>query len=160
MSDFLTRWSRRKRAANVQMPAAQPPAVDPVTPRSGDGQPAETMAGERTPLPDISEIAADTDIKGFLAPDVAPELRKAALRRAWAADPAVRDFVGPARDYGYDWNSPGGVPGFGPLAPAAAARAVVTVGEMLSRMERTQVEELRHASPDVGGHPTTEESTT
>jgi hypothetical protein len=33
----------------------------------------------------------------------------------WALDPAIRDFVGEARDYAYDWNAPGGVPGSGPL---------------------------------------------
>ena len=30
-------------------------------------------------------------------------------------DPAIRDFVGHARDYAYDWNTPGGVPGSGTI---------------------------------------------
>jgi hypothetical protein len=33
----------------------------------------------------------------------------------WSLDPKIRDFIGDARDYAYDWNTPGGVPGYGPL---------------------------------------------
>jgi hypothetical protein len=33
------------------------------------------------------------------------------MRRVWAADPGIRDFVGPA-DYAWDYNAPDGVPGF------------------------------------------------
>ena len=33
----------------------------------------------------------------------------------WALDPKIRDYVGEARDYAYDWNTPGGVPGSGPV---------------------------------------------
>jgi hypothetical protein len=39
------------------------------------------------------------------------------LRKSWALDPAVRNYVSPALDYAYDWNAPGGVPGAGELAP-------------------------------------------
>ena len=42
------------------------------------------------------------------------ELRLAALRRAWVADPKVRDFVG-LNDYDFDFHTPGAIPGFGPL---------------------------------------------
>jgi hypothetical protein len=35
----------------------------------------------------------------------------------WTLDPAIRDFVGHARDYAFDWNAEGGVPGTGPLGP-------------------------------------------
>ena len=33
------------------------------------------------------------------------------LRKSWALDPAIRNYVNPALDYAYDWNTPGGVPG-------------------------------------------------
>jgi hypothetical protein len=36
----------------------------------------------------------------------------------WSLDPAIRDYVGDARDYAYDWNTPGGVPGFGAIEPS------------------------------------------
>jgi hypothetical protein len=35
----------------------------------------------------------------------------------WALDPAIRDRVGDALEYAYDWNIPGSVPGSGPLLP-------------------------------------------
>ena len=42
------------------------------------------------------------------------ELTRAALRRAWAADPRIRDFVGLAEN-DWDFNAPGAIAGFGPL---------------------------------------------
>jgi hypothetical protein len=53
-------------------------------------------------------------VSAFLRPGVPADLTQAALRRAWVADPAIRDFVGPAEN-AWDFNAPGGVPGFGPL---------------------------------------------
>ena len=44
-----------------------------------------------------------------------PALRNAALRKVWTLDPAVRNYVGEALDYAYDWNTPGGIPGFGEI---------------------------------------------
>jgi hypothetical protein len=45
-------------------------------------------------LPPIAAIDAGSDIRAFLAAGVPAELTRAALRRAWSADPAIRDFVG------------------------------------------------------------------
>jgi hypothetical protein len=47
-----------------------------------------------TALPPIWSIGAGSDVRAFLAADVPAELKRAALRRAWATDPTVRDFVG------------------------------------------------------------------
>jgi hypothetical protein len=96
----FARWARRKRAAQGTPAAA---TVHPDTP-----PPA---------LPAIEEITALTDIRGFLHPGVSAELRKAALRRAWLVDPAVRDFAGPARDYDFDWTRAEGLPAGGPITP-------------------------------------------
>jgi hypothetical protein len=41
-------------------------------------------------------------------------LMQAALRRVWASDPAIRDFVGIAENQ-WDFNDPTAIPGFGPL---------------------------------------------
>jgi hypothetical protein len=69
-------------------------------------------------LPSLEELTADTDITVFLRKGVPESLRNAALRRMWSLDPKIRDFVSEAREYAYDWNTPGGVPGFGgPLPP-------------------------------------------
>jgi hypothetical protein len=65
-------------------------------------------------LPPIESIGADTDVSAFLRPGVPADLAQAALRRAWVADPAIRDFVGLAEN-AWDFTAPGGVPGFEPL---------------------------------------------
>ncbi|MGH6728375.1 MAG: DUF3306 domain-containing protein [Pseudolabrys sp.] len=49
-----------------------------------------------------------------VAPGAAPELTRAALRRAWSADPAIRDFIGLIGN-AWDFNDPRGVPGIGPM---------------------------------------------
>jgi hypothetical protein len=65
-------------------------------------------------LPSIDAITADTDIIAFLQSGVPAELTRAALRRAWTSDPAIRDFIGVAENQ-WDFNDPNGAPGFGPL---------------------------------------------
>src|SRR5437016_14670108 len=123
--NFIARWSRRKRhAADDPKPAvACPPAAASTEsaeqPRDkSDPAPVVSGASEAgfdvTKLPSVDTITADTDIRAFLAPGVPTELTRAALRRAWAADPKVRDFVGLA-DYDWDFNTPGAIPGFGLL---------------------------------------------
>ena len=65
-------------------------------------------------LPPIESITAETDIRGFLAAGVPSELTRAALRRSWACDPKIRNFVGLA-DYDWDFNAADSMAGFGPL---------------------------------------------
>jgi hypothetical protein len=48
-------------------------------------------------------------------------LTRAALRRAWSADPTIRDFIGLSEN-SWDFNAPGGVPGFGSLTAEDARR--------------------------------------
>jgi hypothetical protein len=79
-------------------------------------------------LPSIETITVNTDIRGFLQKRVPVELTRAALRRAWASDPAIRDFIGIAENQ-WDFNDPDALPGFGPLQqgdnlPALLARAL------------------------------------
>ena len=73
----------------------------------------------------LKQIAADTDIGAFLQSGVPAELTRAALRRAWASDPAIRDFIGIAENQ-WDFNDPDAIPGFGPLPAADSAPAVLT----------------------------------
>ena len=55
-------------------------------------------------------------------------LRNAALRKSWALDPAIRNYVNPALEYAYDWNTPGGVPGTGEIgAGMDVARMVLQI---------------------------------
>ena len=110
---FLARWSRRKRNA-----AARPDAEkDPPPSAAEHAKPASPTTGEpppATPLPPMESIGSSSDIKAFLAPGVPPELTLAALRRAWTADPAIRDFIGLSEN-AWDFNAPEGVGGFGSL---------------------------------------------
>ena len=127
MSDcegFLARWSRRKHAAAPQHgPVASPS-------KHADAQPLAGMAGaasqsepvvDLAELPAIEAIGADSDIRAFLAPGVPATLVRAALRQAWSADPAIRDFVGLSEN-AWDFTASAGVPGFGSLAAEDAQR--------------------------------------
>lgn len=124
---FLQRWSRRKQEAARAMPAVAKPDPEAEaraaeaaaeTRRRADAEEAE-RAELLARLPRLEDLAADSDFRQFMHPLVPPALRSAALSRMWNLDPAIRDFVGPARDYAWDWNVPGGVPGGGP-APSLA----------------------------------------
>src|SRR6266446_6993992 len=108
MSDeeFLARWSRRKREARAAVDAP-PPAEPAETPDPAPSATAENPANAEVDLanlPPVESITAATDVTVFLRQGIPPELSRAALRRAWAADPAIRDFV-----------DPHAMPGFGPL---------------------------------------------
>src|SRR5205807_6600135 len=103
---FLARWSQRKHEAKR----------DGAAPAAESAVPAEPVAEaepefDLSSLPKLEEMTATTDITGFLRKGVPEHLRNAALRKSWALDPAIRNYVNPALDYAYDWNTPGGVPG-------------------------------------------------
>ena len=65
-------------------------------------------------LPPIESIGTGSNIRPFLASGVPADLMRAALRRAWSTDLAIRDFIGLSEN-SWDFNAPGGVPGFGSL---------------------------------------------
>jgi hypothetical protein len=145
---FLTRWSRRKREADEAAPETRPiaseehaPAKPPdqdqvsepsaVEPKATAAKPPEAKPPEAKPpevdlsaLPSLESISATTDIRPFLQPGVPAELTRAALRRAWVADPAIRDFVGLAEN-AWDFTAPDTVPGFGSSVPADVARRLL-----------------------------------
>lgn len=109
MSDsetFLSRWLRLKRESEASLPPADAPS--PAAP---------SPAFDPASLPPIESIVADSDIQLFLHDGVPAELTRAALRSAWTADPAIRDFVGIAENQ-WNFNDHGGIPGFGPLEAA------------------------------------------
>ena len=75
-------------------------------------------------LPPIEAIEAQTDITVFLQKRVPDESRLAALRRAWTADPAIRDFKG-LQESDWDFNDPDSIPGFGKLGPDVDVRRML-----------------------------------
>ncbi|MGB9044374.1 MAG: DUF3306 domain-containing protein [Pseudolabrys sp.] len=139
MSDqekFLTRWSRRKRdTADENARAEQPTAADDsakqeikcdqsivTRPRESEAPPAPGF--DLTKLPSLESIGANSDITAFLQPGVPSALKHAALRRAWAADPAIRDFVGLAEN-AWDFTDPEAMVGFGGLDPKYDVKKIV-----------------------------------
>lgn len=136
--NFIARWSRRKAEATEEQadPVAAPPdatapgdqqepaapaAAKPVQASSQAPSQAAPPAIDPATLPPIESIVAGTDIKAFLQAGVPAELTRAALRRAWAADPSIRDFIGLSEN-SWDFTAPDGVPGFGPLSAEDASR--------------------------------------
>ncbi len=130
---FLARWSRRKRKAAAAQ--AEPVTEQPAAPAATASEKSEPPIAPPVPrsqpqpaaeLPPIDSIDSGTDIRAFLEQGVPQDLARAALRRAWSSDPAIRDFIGLSEN-AWDFNAPEGVPGFGPFAPDAARQLVAQV---------------------------------
>ena len=83
-------------------------------------------------LPTIDDLTSASDIKAFLDPRVPATLRDAALQRAWTLDPAIRNFIEVAENQ-WDWNTPGGAPGYEPLEDAKLVAQLLdhAVGAMM-----------------------------
>ena len=123
--DFLSRWSRRKqqvareaaslkesgKVAKTEDAVRVPPAGDTASPA-----PAEEPLFDLSKLPSLDSIGPDTDVSLFMQPGVPAALSRAALRRAWSADPAIRDFIG-LSEHSWDFTKPDSISGFGPLLP-------------------------------------------
>lgn len=134
--DFFSRWSKRKRAIVRENPPATVPvgseavggeAVESeAAPLAGELSEGETLSPEElAKLPSLDSLTAQTDLTQFLRAGVPIVMRKAALRRMWSLDTNIRDYVSEAREYAYDWNVVGGVPGNGPLLPTDDIKAML-----------------------------------
>lgn len=129
---FLSRWARRK----AEVARADRPSPQEAAPSNLEAAPPAEAAAEPTPdeitpeelaaLPAPEELTAEHDVAAFMRRGVPAALRQAALRRMWALDPAIRDYVDPAREYAYDWNVAGGVPGAGDLPPGMDVEAAAS----------------------------------
>jgi hypothetical protein len=106
---FLARWSQRKR--ETKAPERQAPVADADVPPRPAAESDAAQQFDLSSLPKLEDVTEATDITGFLRKGVPEHLRNAALRKSWALDPAIRNYVNPALEYAYDWNTPGGVPG-------------------------------------------------
>jgi len=138
---FLARWSQRKQEA--KQPEPKPDAPVAPAPEIPSGPVAEVEAEpeaepefDLSSLPTLEELTESTDITAFLKKGVPEHLRNAALRKSWALDPAIRNYVNPALEYAYDWNKPGGVPGGGELD------AGVDVARLVSQIMGDPVAEI------------------
>lgn len=99
---FLSRWSRRKQAVREGQalppePAAAPPGAEPVpaapvASASSAASPASALPPadaprDSTPSPtldDVARLTPEADFSRFVAPDVASEVRNAAVKKLFA----------------------------------------------------------------------------
>lgn len=138
---FLSRWSRRKRGEEVPEPTPTPVveakpelAPDPVPEPVAEAPPPEPEFDIST-LPPIDSLDASSDFTVFLKPGVPQALRTAALRKAWLADPLIRDYMSPL-DYAWDFNTPGGLPhGFSNVLAETGEALRKLVNQAIGEME-------------------------
>ena len=167
LENIVSRWARLKRDSDVQRKAEavadtlRPSAVE-VSVGSAEAviaQPRIDAAADEpfdpASLPSIETITANTDIRGFLQSRVPAELMRAALRQAWASDPAIRDFIGIAENQ-WDFNSPNAIPGFGPLVvtgnvPAVPVQALGRSDKLAEMMPEMPVS-VEQSLPPVTDH--------
>jgi hypothetical protein len=154
--NFLERWSRKKTEA-VREPDNHPAADTrrddeaPSPPSSAKLEPSPAVAKptfDLSKLPALDSITSASDVRAFLMPGVPPELTRAALRRAWTADPAIRDFVGLAEN-AWDFTDPNAVPGFGDIPIGYDLKQMVAevFGELERRIEQSDNSGADHAQP-------------
>jgi hypothetical protein len=139
---FLSRWSQRKQEA--KQPDRDVPAPDADAPSAPVAESGAEPEFDLSSLPKLEDLTATTDITAFLRKGVPESIRNAALRKAWALDPAIRNYVNPALDYAYDWNTPGGVPGSSEIgAGMDVARLVSQImggGESVTELQGSAAE--------------------
>jgi hypothetical protein len=84
------------------------------------------------------------------------ELARAALRRVWTADPAIRDHIGLSEN-SWDFNAPGSVPGFGPLEMTDELRQAVDLmlGHPAERPEAVGNAHTAEAAPQQAANDAT-----
>jgi Protein of unknown function (DUF3306) len=124
---IFTRWSRLKQEAAEGSRKVGEPEQPEVknSPNAAETTDIEEAAVDLSQLPSLDSIDATTDLRGFLAAGVPTHLRNAALRRAWSADPAIRDFIGPNENF---WDHTTGlVQGFKQLASDASSQLLAQV---------------------------------
>jgi hypothetical protein len=119
--EFLARWSQRKLNPPTEKPAPAEKAPMPAADRNAAATAPTDPAFDITTLPSLESITANSDIRAFLQRGVPAALSRAALRRAWSADPAIRDFVGLSEN-SWDFNAPDSIPGFGSIDSADVRR--------------------------------------
>lgn len=83
---FLARWSRLKREARTEVPKqppAQPRAAEAAPPQ-GSAAAAVPPAAEAPPLPPVETLTPESDFRPFMAANVPPQTRQAALKKLFA----------------------------------------------------------------------------
>ena len=151
---FLSRWSRLKQEQARPVPPppdaaareAEALRVAEAARAASEREAAEARAREAllARLPKLEDLRVDSDFAQFMHPLVPQALRSAALARLWTLDPSIRAYEDPARDYAWNWNVPGGVPGGGPAPGREEIES--TLRDLFKRFE---TEERVEAPPSL-----------
>jgi hypothetical protein len=148
----LSRWSRRKRQSASQRREAAAPAREAAK-EAARGDAVRDSEAPAAPfdvgsLPPIESIVAGSDIRAFLQKGVPAALTRAALRQAWASDPAIRDFIEIAENQ-WDFTRPETIPGFGPLGASDEVQSLLAqaLGEL--RNETKDLAERQRGAGEV-----------
>lgn len=118
LRETLSRWSRLKAEAaagtaeaetieGAAVPEDEAPAVEQQAAAVADPA-AEHPSAAAPELPDLATLTADSDYTVFLAPGVAEETRREALRILWRSDPVLANLSG-LNDYDDDYRAIGTV---------------------------------------------------
>jgi hypothetical protein len=152
--NFLTRWTRRKHAVEAAEATGEASGaiVGNATqlPIEPDAEPspaadAENEESENSELlPRIEDLTPQSDLSAFLRKGVPDALKKAALRRMWSLDPAIRDYIGPS-EYAWDFNNPASHQGDGRRSVRHCA------GQSGNSRRRTGRSRPAPSDADIGG---------
>ena len=141
--NFIRRWARLKRTSDSAHEIETVSANAEVTTTQPEAEEAPDQAFDPASLPSLESIAADTDIGAFLQSGVPAELTRAALRRAWASDPAIRDFIGIAENQ-WDFNDPDGYPDSVRCWRPTACRLFPHKSQASLKVSRRRLRNCRH----------------
>ena len=118
LRDTLSRWSQLKaEAAATEAQAEAPGSAGRLAPAAAAPEPeaspvagsaAERSADAAPALPDLATLTAESDYTVFLAPGVAEETQRQALRILWRSDPVLANLSG-LNDYDGDYRAIGTV---------------------------------------------------
>jgi Protein of unknown function (DUF3306) len=138
---FLGRWSSRKqraKAAPLPEPAPEPQVL------------VEEEPFDLTLLPKLEDLTGESDLSVFLHSGVPDEIKNAAMRRVWALDTGIANYLGPV-DYAWDFNDPAGIPGFGPLGPEVDVAGMLkqVIGEREPSAQGLEKQELAENDSDA-----------
>jgi TorA maturation chaperone TorD len=161
--NIMSRWSRMKQqSARRATPEDLPSESKPIDAEAGDFNRATAAAPATDPLaspafdpaslPPLHSITAGTDIRSFLGSNVPLDLTKAALRRAWVTDPAIRDSSGSQSQWDFNDNRDAGfgplgddVPGLAGLGGRTGLRVTTEAVGAETLPATPQIDEIDHA---------------
>ncbi|MBK7659744.1 MAG: DUF3306 domain-containing protein [Betaproteobacteria bacterium] len=83
--DFLSRWSRRKRAIRSGAPVEEgPPVANPALAQAGTAATPEGEAAPPEPLPPVESLTPESDFTPFMDSKVDPGVRREALKKLFS----------------------------------------------------------------------------